>query len=129
MRWGRETIVLLHHGFSASRCEGFSSAVRQREVVYDRRGLGQCFIQLNQVCGRPFREGVKDGVLAEWNRSLSSGGQCEGGVVAGVCRVAPEKVRAVTRAHCYSTVPMTELNHAKFTKSFDQLDLNCGRDT
>jgi pimeloyl-ACP methyl ester carboxylesterase len=131
-----ESIVLLHHGFGCLKMwkDIFPPLVQAgyRVVLYDRRGFGQSerppdFMEF--YVGDRFREeNVKDleGLLT----GLGIGpchlvGQCEGGVVAvEYAALHPELVRSVVTSstQCYSTVPMTELNHAKFTKSFDQLD-------
>jgi pimeloyl-ACP methyl ester carboxylesterase len=131
-----ETIVLLHHGFGCLKMwKEISPPLVQagyRVLLYDRRGFGRSerppdFMGF-YVGDRFRRENVNDleGLLA----ALGIGpchlvGQCEGGVVAvEYAALHPEQVRSVVTSstQCYSTVPMTELNRAKFTRSFDELD-------
>lgn len=103
-----------------------------RVVTYDRRCYGQSE-QGEDYREFYFSEGFRDASVAELTglmAALDLGpahlvGQCEGGVVAlDMARLHPESVKSLVAAstQCYSSVPMPELNQAKFPISYAQLD-------
>jgi len=130
-----ETIILLHHGFGCTLIwkEIYPALVEAgyRVVLYDRRGYGRSgggknFLEF-YVSDRFRSESVQE--LAALKRELGIGpchlvGQCEGGVVAvDYAAQHPEQIRSLitSSTQCFSTVPMTELNALKFTKTFADL--------
>jgi pimeloyl-ACP methyl ester carboxylesterase len=131
-----ETILLLHHGFGCTKmwkdiCPALVQA-GYRVVLYDRRGYGRSekgenFLEF-YVSERFRPESVQE--LAELRAQLGIEpchlvGQCEGGVVAvDYAALYPDQVRSLVTSstQCFSKVPMTELNHMKFTKAFGELD-------
>jgi len=131
-----ETIILLHHGFGCTKMwkDVYPALVQAgyRVVMYDRKGYGR------SEKGDDFRkfyvsEGFREDSaadLAELKAQLGIGpchlvGQCEGGVVATDYAAGhPQLVRSLVTSstQCFSKVPMTELNAAKFTKTFEELN-------
>jgi pimeloyl-ACP methyl ester carboxylesterase len=130
-----ETMILLHHGFGCTEIwkEIYPALVEAgyRVVLYDRRGYGKsekgkdywAFYGSDRY--RP--ESVEE--LGTLKSELGIGpchliGQCEGGVVAADYAARyPEQVRSLVTSstQCFSSVPMTELNALKFTKTFAAL--------
>lgn len=131
-----ETIMLLHHGFGCTKIwKDIAPALIQagyRVVLYDRRGYGRSekgegFLEF-YVSDRFRAESVQE--LGALKSELGIGpchlvGQCEGGVVAvDYAARHPEQVRSLVTSstQCFSTIPMTELNAMKFTKTFAELN-------
>ena len=132
-----EVIILLHHGFGCIKTWKaiYPQLVAQgyKVVMYDRRGYGQSdrgdnfqpFYESNQY--RP--ESVKE--LKKLKEILDIKechlvGQCEGGVVGIDYSIKyPGEIITLTAAstQCYSDVPMTELNAAKFEKEYACLEV------
>jgi pimeloyl-ACP methyl ester carboxylesterase len=127
-----EVIILLHHGFGCTRIwdsiyPGFV-AQGYKVVMFDRRGYGrsergddfQTFYESDKYRPESVKElkilkdmlGIKECHLV---------GQCEGGVIGIDYSIKySREVKTLTAAstQCYSDVPMTELNAAKFGKNF-----------
>jgi pimeloyl-ACP methyl ester carboxylesterase len=130
-----ETMILLHHGFGCTKMwkEIFPALVRAgyRVLMYDRRGYGRSEKgpdYLEYYTGDDFRS-VSVMHLAEMKSLLGIGpchlvGQCEGGVLAADYAVRfPNQVRSLVTSstQCFSELPMTEINTAKFPKTFGEL--------
>jgi pimeloyl-ACP methyl ester carboxylesterase len=130
-----ETILLLHHGFGCTKMwqEIYPSLVQAgySVVMYDRRGYGRSekgdgFLEF-YVSERFRPESVQE--LAELKAQLEIGpchlvGQCEGGVVAAdYAALYPDQVLSLVTSstQCFSEVPVSEMNRAKFPKSFEEL--------
>ena len=129
-------VILLHHGFGSSEMwRGVLPHLVMagyRVVTYDRRCYGQSE-QGEDYREFYFSEGFRDAAVAELTglmAALELGpahlvGQCEGGVVAlDMARLHPASVKSLVAAstQCYSSVPMPELNKAKFPLPYAQLD-------
>lgn len=131
-----DPILLLHHGFGCVRMwdKIVPSLVENgyKTICYDRKGFGQ---SAQGVFPKDFY--VSDQLRPESVRELESlrhwlgidsfhlVGHCEGGVVAmdyAARHLNRVKTAVISSTMCYSSVPMTEFNASKFTKSFEELD-------
>jgi pimeloyl-ACP methyl ester carboxylesterase len=131
-----ETVVLLHHGFSAVKMweRIFPGMVRAgyRVVMFDRRGYGK------SEPGPDFEQFYLSDAFCDENVESMAGlmgllgvdsfhlvGQCEGGVIGIEYAVKyPEQVRSMVVAgtQCYGTMPMPDFNAWKFPLPFHELD-------
>ncbi len=131
-----DPIVLLHHGFGCTRMWKaiYPSLVQggHRIIMYDRRGYG------GSEPGDDFEAFyVSDGFRKESMEELNALagfigleafhllGQCEGGVVAvDFAATYPKRVKSVitSSTQCFSEIPMVDINKAKFTNGFEDLD-------
>ena len=131
-----EVIILMHHGFGCTKIwkNIYPSFVAEgyRVVMFDRRGYGrsergddfQDFYESDRYRPESVEElrimkerlGIKECHLV---------GQCEGGVVGVDYSIRyPQEIKTLTAAstQCYSEVPMTELNRARFVNKFADLE-------
>lgn len=131
-----DAIVLLHHGFGCTtiwECI-YPDLVENgyRVILYDRRGYGKSSrgegFETFYTSERFRPESVEElNVLMDFLQvdSFHIIGQCEGGVIAtDYAARYPNRVRTMmtSSTQCYSRVPMSEFNRAKFQKTFDELD-------